>query len=100
MLSSLPSPAIIDEDAAPRSYGVLWSRVEAGFYVANRDGIFLGYLDREADGTYLVFNGRSRRVGHAPDRRSAMSVLINHHRAAQEGDIPPAQQGSPYRLTA
>ena len=62
-----------------RGYGIAWSRVEEGFYVANRDGVFLGYLDREADGTYLVFNGRSQRVGAATERLEAMRVLIDHH---------------------
>ena len=47
--------------------------------MANRDGVFLGYLDREADGTYLVFNGRSQRVGAATERLEAMRVLIDHH---------------------
>ncbi|TQK18655.1 hypothetical protein FBY40_1144 [Microbacterium sp. SLBN-154] len=80
MASSLaPDPTTDEGRSAPLSYGVLWSRVEDGFYVANRDGVFLGYLDREADGTYRVFNGRSRLVGAAPDRRAAMDALLAHH---------------------
>ncbi|WP_431797718.1 hypothetical protein [Microbacterium kunmingense] len=80
MASSLaPDPLSGTDAATPSSYGVLWSRVEDGFYVANRDGVFLGYLDREADGTYRVFNGRSRQVGEAPDRRQAMAALLAHH---------------------
>ncbi|WP_322409891.1 hypothetical protein [Microbacterium invictum] len=80
MASSLaPDPMRGTDAATSPSYGVLWSRVEDGFYVANRDGVFLGYLDREADGTYRVFNGRSRQVGAAPDRRQAMRTLLAHH---------------------
>ena len=75
-------PPARDMTAPPRrGYGIAWSRVEEGFYVPNRDGVFLGYLDREADGTYLVFNGRSQRVGAAMDRLEAMRILIDHHAA-------------------
>ncbi len=70
--------------AARRASGIAWARVEDGFHVANRDGVFLGYLDREADGTWLVFDGRSTRVGSGAGLREAMDVLIIHHqRAAQ-----------------
>ncbi|MDZ8170786.1 hypothetical protein [Microbacterium xanthum] len=65
--------------AARRGAGIVWARVEDGFHVANRDGIFLGYLDREADGTWLVFNGRSACVGREAGLREAMHALIAHY---------------------
>ncbi|MFF8186771.1 hypothetical protein ACF044_05875 [Microbacterium sp. NPDC016588] len=46
--------------------GVVWARVEDGFHVASARGVFLGYIDREADGSYLAYNGRSRLVGRFP----------------------------------
>ncbi|MDE0545367.1 hypothetical protein [Microbacterium sp. C7(2022)] len=84
-LSSDPLPA--DPFAAPafRPGEVLWSRVEDGFHVANAGGVFLGYIDREADASYRVFDGRSRLVGRAPGRREAMDMLTTHQPGPSAG---------------
>lgn len=40
-----------------------WARVDSGFYVASRDGEFVGSVDRSPDGSYLAFDSRSTPVG-------------------------------------
>ncbi len=57
--------------------GVVWARVEEGFHVGSRNGVFLGYLDREADGSYLAYNGRSRLVGRFPTLVAGMAAVTS-----------------------
>ncbi|MCG7416774.1 MULTISPECIES: hypothetical protein [Microbacterium] len=59
--------------------GVVWARVEEGFHVASARGAFLGYIDREADGSYLAYNGRSRPVGRFPALVAAMAAVAHAH---------------------
>ncbi|MBN9211439.1 MAG: hypothetical protein J0I95_08010 [Microbacterium sp.] len=59
--------------------GVVWARVEEGFHVASARGVFLGYIDREADGSYLAYNGRSRLVGRFPGLVAAMAAVAHAH---------------------
>ena len=62
--------------------GIVWSRVEEGFHVASARGAFLGYIDREADGTYWAYNGRSRPVGRFPGLVAAMAAVTHAHTQA------------------
>ncbi|MFJ6651431.1 hypothetical protein ACIQLJ_01375 [Microbacterium sp. NPDC091313] len=55
--------------------GVVWARVEDGFHVGSRDGNFLGYIERAADGYFDACDMRSRPVGRFPTLVSAMSAL-------------------------
>lgn len=57
--------------------GVVWARVEEGFHVGSRNGAFLGYLDREADGSYLAYDGRSRLVGRFPALVAGMAAITS-----------------------
>ena len=65
--------------------GVVWARVEEGFHVASAHGVFLGYIDREADGTYMAYNGRSRPVGRFPGLVAAMAAVAHAHGDASNG---------------
>ncbi|AOX46071.1 MULTISPECIES: hypothetical protein [unclassified Microbacterium] len=57
--------------------GVVWARVEDGFHVGSRNGAFLGYIDRQADGGFLAFDGRSRVVGRFDALTAAMAAVTN-----------------------
>lgn len=57
--------------------GVIWARVEEGFHVGSRKGMFLGYIDRQADGDYLAFDGSSRVVGSFRTLTAAMAAVTN-----------------------
>lgn len=57
--------------------GVVWSRVEDGFHVGSRNGEFLGYIDRDADGRYAAFDLYSRPLGFFPTLVSAMAVIAD-----------------------
>lgn len=59
--------------------GIVWSRVEEGFHVASARGAFLGYIDREADGTYEAYDGRSRPIGRFPTLVAAMAAVTHAH---------------------
>lgn len=81
--------------------GVVWARVEEGFHVASARGVFLGYVDREADGSYLAYNGRSRPVGRFPGLVAAMAAVVHAHADATDTvpeiklrQIPDAFPGS------
>lgn len=81
--------------------GVVWARVEEGFHVASARGVFLGYVDREADGSYLAYNGRSRPVGRFPGLVAAMAAVAHAHADATDTvpeiklrQIPDAFPGS------
>jgi hypothetical protein len=43
--------------------------------VASRDGEFLGYVDRAADGSFLAFDGRSTPVGRYDSLRDAQRAV-------------------------
>ncbi|KTR96113.1 hypothetical protein NS220_03290 [Microbacterium testaceum] len=68
--------------------GVVWARVEEGFHVGSRNGVFLGYLDREADGSYLAYNGRSRLVGRFPTLVAGMAAVTS----ATDDALPPSRR--------
>lgn len=54
---------------------VVWSRVEDGFHVGSRAGEFVGYIDRQPDGSHVASDMRSRVVGSFADLRAAMAAL-------------------------
>jgi len=53
----------------------VWSKVEDGFYAGSRLGEFIGYIEREADGSYIASNGYSRRIGAFSSLSSAMRAI-------------------------
>lgn len=55
--------------------GTVWSRVEDGFHVGSRNGDFLGYIDRQPDGSFAAFDMRSRPVGVGMTLVDAMKLL-------------------------
>ncbi|TPW77455.1 hypothetical protein [Schumannella soli] len=66
-MSQLPLPL--------RSSGVIWSRVEPGFHVGSRGGDFLGYVERQSDGSYRAHDLRSQTVGDFADLHSATRAV-------------------------
>jgi hypothetical protein len=64
------------EHGLPRpGAGVVWARVEDGFHVGSRNGDFLGYIERAADGYFDANDMCSRPIGRFPTLVSAMSTL-------------------------
>lgn len=59
--------------------GVTWARVEDGFHVGSRRGDFLGYVDRQSDGSYLAFGPRSEVVGRFDVLVAAMTAVTSAH---------------------
>ncbi|MFN3950093.1 hypothetical protein [Microbacterium sp.] len=57
--------------------GVVWARVEEGFHVGSRMGVFLGYIDRQPDGVFLAYDGASRVVGRFRALTAAMAAVTN-----------------------
>jgi len=57
--------------------GVVWARVEEGFHVGSRRGVFLGYIDRQSDGHFLAVDGTSRVVGRFAALTAAMAAVTN-----------------------
>jgi len=53
----------------------LWASVADGFYVGSRDGTFLGYVDRLADGAWRAFDAASRAIGDFGDHHTAMAAV-------------------------
>lgn len=52
-----------------------WTAVEDGFFVASRDGEYLGYVERTADGHIIGFDGRSTPVGRYDDLPEAQRAV-------------------------
>ncbi|GAA4782520.1 MULTISPECIES: hypothetical protein [Microbacterium] len=40
-----------------------WSRVQSGLHVGNRDGEFLGFVEKGPDGRFVAFDGHAEPVG-------------------------------------
>lgn len=66
--------------------GVVWARVEEGFHVGSRKGVFLGYIDRQPGGSFHAFDGRSRLVGRFEALTAAMAAVTNGQ-PPQDADI-------------
>ncbi len=56
--------------------GVSWTRVEDGFYVGNRRGNYLGYID-QIGGDYSAVDAQSRTLGIYPTLVAAMAALTS-----------------------
>nr|WP_314840821.1 hypothetical protein [uncultured Microbacterium sp.] len=64
-------------DRPPLPARPLWASVADGFYVGSRDGSFLGYVDRQADGAWRAFDAVSRHVGDYADHHRAMAAVTS-----------------------
>lgn len=62
-------------DQSPFPSRPLWASVADGFYVGSRDGSFLGYVDRRADGAWRAFDAASRAIGDFADHHRAMAAV-------------------------
>ncbi|GAA1245309.1 hypothetical protein JOF42_003416 [Microbacterium phyllosphaerae] len=62
-------------DQSPLPSRPLWASVADGFYVGSRDGSFLGYIDRQADGAWRAFDTASRPLGDYEDHHRAMDAV-------------------------
>lgn len=62
-------------DPHPAPSDVLWACVEEGFHVGSRSGDFLGYVDRQPDGTYSAFDARSHPIGSFVTLESATAAV-------------------------
>lgn len=62
-------------DQSPSPARPLWASVADGFYVGSRDGSFLGYVDRQADGGWRAFDAASRAIGDYADHHRAMAAV-------------------------
>jgi hypothetical protein len=63
--------------ASPRtaSRRAIWSQVDAGFFVANRGGEFVGYIDTRSDGTFVAVDGTSALLGEFPRLTDAQTSV-------------------------
>ncbi|MCK2034790.1 hypothetical protein KZC51_01465 [Microbacterium sp. SSW1-49] len=73
-------------DSSDRHPDVLWACVEDGFHVGSRVGEFLGYVDRQPDGSYAAFDARAQNIGRFDTLHDATS-------AVGSSDFAPAQPG-------
>ena len=64
----------------------VWSRVEDGFYVATRDGDFLGYVESQPDGRHLACDLHSRPLGVGDDLPAAMAIVVSPSTGSSAGD--------------
>lgn len=52
-----------------------WSRVQKGLHVANRDGMFMGFVEKRPDGRFVAFDAHSERVGAFSELAEAMAAV-------------------------
>ncbi|WP_053352577.1 hypothetical protein [Leucobacter musarum] len=63
-------------DRTPAHPGdITWARIEDDFFVGSRGGEFLGSIDREAPGTYVVCDQFSQPIGEHANLEAAMAAL-------------------------
>lgn len=53
------------------------AQVDQGFYVASREGEFIGYIDTTADGCFVAFDGRSTPIGRYATLADAKAALFD-----------------------
>jgi hypothetical protein len=58
-----------------------WARVDDGFYVGSRDGVFLGCIDVLPDGRFAALDARTQPIGTRESLPEAMHAVIS---ASQE----------------
>lgn len=51
---------------------VTWARVDDGFYVGSRPGVFLGCVDARPDGMFVAMDVHTQPLGTFSDLRAAM----------------------------
>ncbi len=68
---------------------MLWACVEDGFHVGSRVGDFLGYVDRQSDGSYVAFDARAVSIGRFDSLHDATSAVsaADSVRAPQSGPV-------------
>lgn len=76
-------------DHSPPAVRPLWASVADGFYVGSRDGSFLGYVDRQADGSWRAFDAASRPIGDHTDHHLAMEAVT----AGADAEVIYGRQG-------
>lgn len=72
---------------------VLWACVEEGFHVGSRDGNFLGYVDRQPDGSYRAFDARSHLIGDHAHLADATRAVARMEMPAVAGDLEDSAEG-------
>lgn len=79
----------------PTSSRTIWNQAEEGLYVAQRDGDFFGYIDRNDDGSFVAFDRFSSPVGRYATLTSAKASLttvvsdpVNRQRLRTRERIP------------
>lgn len=72
-----------------------WNEADDGLYVAQRDGDFFGYIDRNDDGSYVAFDRFSSPVGRYASLAAAKASLttvvsdpVNRRRLRARERIP------------
>jgi hypothetical protein len=68
----------------------VWACVAEGFFVGSRRGSFLGYVDRQPDGSWRAFDAASQIVGDFPDHHAALAATT----AAATIDGEPLAHGA------
>ncbi|MEJ6489705.1 hypothetical protein PQI23_08220 [Leucobacter sp. USCH14] len=61
---------------------ITWARIEDDFFVGSRDGEFLGFIDVEESGLYVVCDQFSRPIGQYSELDGAMAALRDASNAA------------------
>ena len=80
-------------DRAPTARRTIWSEVDDGFFVANRDGEFVGSVDRTGVGRFAASDGRSACIG-------LYDTLIEAQRAVLGAENAPVRARSTSAHTA
>ena len=73
-------------DSSDHHPDLLWACVEDGFHVGSRVGEFLGYVDRQPDGSYAAFDARSARIGRFDSLHDATSAVSSFGSARAQPD--------------
>lgn len=74
---------------------VLWACVEEGFHVGSRGGDFLGYVDRQPDGSHRAFDAHSALVGDFPTLHDATAAVVDAaSRTGEPGSLTNDLQGT------
>lgn len=62
-------------DTFVRARPATWTEVEPGFFVANRAGEFVGYIDTATTGEHTAFDGTSALIGRYPALAAAQAAI-------------------------
>lgn len=53
-----------------------WARVDEGFYVGSRDGVFLGCIDVQSDGLFVALDAHTHAIGTFNRLDEAMEAVV------------------------